>query len=186
MSSCLITSGIIASCDDLRRVGGVNKRLWIFNMNQLDKASGTEGYTYTSDYVSAINWTTYGGLYRFETQQKSHSGGFEAQVQAGGNKFFKHNVIAKFINTTPTDDQVLEDLLVSDVGIILETNNSEFMLFGGKNGMDITAMVQNSGTESASDTATMATFEGEEKDAPKRILATDYATTIALLESYEL
>lgn len=186
MPSCLITGGIIASCDALRRVGGVNKRFWVFNINQLDKASGTKGYTYTSDYISAIFFTVYGGLYRFESQQKSHSGGSSVVAQSGGNKFFHHDVLLKLLNATPADDQVIEELLVADVGVILETNNGEFMLYGGENGMEVTEGTQNTGQESESDTAQMLTFQGEEKVLPKRVLATDYATTLALLESYEL
>lgn len=186
MADCLITSGIIASCDSLRRVGGVNKRFWVFNMNQLDKASGENGYTYTTDYVSAIAWTAYGGLYRFESQQKSHSGGSTVVSQPGGNRFFHHDVILKLLNRTPTDDQVIEELLVADVGVILETNNQEFKLYGGFNGMEVIEGSQNTGQESESDTAYTLTFQGEEKELPKTVLATDYATTIALLESYEL
>jgi len=187
MADCLITAGIVAECADLRRVGGVNKRFWVFNINQLDKAVGNGGYTIdVNGYITAIAFEVYGGLYKFESQQQSHSGGYTAVVQVGGNRFFNHDALAKLFNSTPTDDEVIEELLVADVGIIMETNNQEFLLFGGFNGMRITEAVQNSGQESGSDTTSTLTFQGQEKEMPKRILATDYATTIALLEGYEL
>jgi len=187
MADCLITSGIVAECEDLRRVGGVNKRFWVFNINQLDKTVGTNGFTFdVNGYITAIAFTVYGGLYKFESQQQSHSGGYTAVVQVGGNRFFNHDALAKIFNTTPDDDAVIEELLVADVGIIMETNNQEFILFGGFNGMRIAEVVQNSGQESGSDTTTQLTFQGQEKELPKRILTTDYATTLALLQGYEL
>ena len=187
MPECLITAGMIASCGDLRRVGGANKRLWLFNINQVDRTTGTQGYTIdVNGYVTAIAWTAYGGLYIFESQKKSHSGGYTAVIQSGGNKFFNHDVIAKLLNATPADDQVIEELLVADVGVIIETNNQEFILYGGFNGMEMLEGVQNSGQESESDTSSTLTFQGMEKELPKRILSVDYATTLTLIESYEL
>jgi hypothetical protein len=186
MASCLITAGLIADCEALRRIGGANLRFWVFNIAQVNKALGTKGYTMTSDYISAINWTTYGGLYRYETNKKSQSGGHTVKSQAGGNTFYNHDVILKLFPVTPVDDQAIEELDVGNVGIILETSNSEFFMFGGYNGMEVTEGTQNSGQEAESDTATIRTLVGEERELPKRILATDYATTLALLESYEL
>ena len=186
MPDCLITNGIVAECEDLRRVGGVNKRFWAFNLNQLDKTVGTNGYTIDANgYITAMAFTVYGCLYKFESQQQSHSGGYTAQVQAGGNKFFQHDVIAKIFNTTPEDDEVIEELLVADIGIILETNNQEFILYGGFNGMRLSEGVQNSGQESGSDTTSTLTFQGQEKDMPKRVYSTDYATTLGVIQGYE-
>ena len=101
----------------------------------------------------------------------------------GGNKFFQHDVQLKLFSDNCVDDQVIEDLLVSNVGIILETNNQEFKLFGGFNGMDQTGGSQSTGQAAASDIADTLIFQGEEQDLPKRILDTDYATTKAYIES---
>lgn len=186
MPDCLITNGILAECADLRRVGGVNKRLWMFNINDLDKTTGTNGYTIdVNGFITAIAWGVYGCLYKFESQQQSHSGGWTEQIQAGGNRFFQHDVIAKLFNTTPADDQVIEELLVADVGIIIETNNQEFILYGGFNGMRSSEGVQNSGQEAGSDTTAVLTFMGQEKELPKRVYITSYAATLTLLQGYE-
>ena len=97
--------------------------------------------------------------------------GYTAQIQApGGNKFYQHDVILKLFPDTPNEDSAIEDLLVGTVGIILETNNDEFILFGFKNGLDQTEGVQNSGQEAASDIADTLTFAGAEPEKPKRIL----------------
>lgn len=184
---CLVSNGMLVTCDDLRRVGGVNKRFWLFNINGIDKTAGTNGYTIdASGFVTAITFGVYGGLLKFEGQRKSHSGGWTEANAAGGNRFFTHDVIVKLLNTAPWDDQVIEDLLVADVGVILETNNQEFIMYGGFNGMSMEEAAQNTGQENESDESSSLTFKGEEKELPKRVFTTDYATTIALLEGYEI
>jgi hypothetical protein len=178
--ACGITSGIDITCDELRKVGGVNKNAYVTNLSDID--------SYTIDgsgYITAITFATYKGLYKFESKKQAHSGGYASQSQdPGGNKFYQHDVILKMFSSTPSDDQVLEDLLVADSVIILETNNKEFKLYGKENGMDVNPQTQNSGQATASDIADSITLIGAEPDMPKRILDTDYATTKALIESY--
>jgi hypothetical protein len=184
MSGCGISSGININCSDLKRVGGVNKRAWLFNISDLLDAKYTiDG----SGYVTAINFTTYAGLYAFTGKKKSHSGGYQMiKQQPGGTTFFQHNVLMKLFPDTAAEDLIMENLAVSELGIILETNNEEFFLYGAYNGMEQIDGTQDSGQETATDTSDSLTFQGEEKKKPLRILSTDYATTKALLESYEV
>lgn len=187
MPECLVTNGMLTSCEDLRRVGGAKKRFWVFNLDAVDKTAGTQGFTIdASGFVTAITWGVYGGLYEFQGQRKSHSGGYTLANAEGGNRFFNHDVIVKLLNTAPWDDQVIEELAVASVGVILETNNQEFIMYGGFNGMSMTEGVQNTGQEPASDESSVLTFQGDEKELPKRVFTTDYATTLALLEGYQL
>ena len=178
MANCRVTGEIQADCDDLRRVGGVNKAFFLGN---------TADLSYTSDgsgYVNSLSFgNVYGGLYKFEGKKKSHSGGYTLVKQVGGNTFFQHDNIVKLISTTPADDDVIEELAVADVFTILETNNREFIIYGIDNGMDMTAATQNTGQESASDISDTLTFQGEERSKPRRFLVTDYATTLAYLEA---
>jgi hypothetical protein len=178
MANCRVTNSINATCDDLRRVGGVNKRLWVFNTADLNYTSDGSGY------VNSLSFdNVYGGLYEFEGKKKSHSGGYTLVKQAGGNTFFQHDVVLKLISTTPDDDEVIEELSVADVGVILETNNREFIVYGIDNGLEMTAGSQNSGSESGSDITDTLTFTGEERRKPRRFLVTDYATTLAYLDA---
>ncbi len=111
MAVCGISGGMSATCSDLRRVGGVNKRAWVFNIDAV---------TYTTDgdgYITAITFPSYEGLRIFESQKKSHSGGYALVNQAGGNKFFQHDVIMKLFATTPADDAVIEELTTAQVGV---------------------------------------------------------------------
>lgn len=181
--SCGIAAGLSITCDDLKKVGGVNKVAFIFNISDLQDAK----YTETSDYISAINFDTYAGLYQITSKKKSHSGGYDiTKQQPGGNTFFTHNVALKVFPDSPAEDAVIEDLAVGEVGIILETSNEEFVLYGAINGLEITEGTQNSGQETASDIADSLTFTGEEKTKPRRIsiggTGADYAATKAYLE----
>lgn len=179
--SCLITDGVGINCAALKRVGGVNKRAYLFNLNDLT-SSGEDA----NGYVNNLVFTSYLGLYKFISRKQAHSGGYTAQIQApGGNKFYQHDVILKLFPDDPTEDAVLESLLVSCVGIILEDNNQEFRLYGLTNGMDQSEGVQNTGQEPASDVADTLTFIGNEPDIPKRILINgSYENTKAALDSW--
>ena len=181
---CLITAGAGITCAALRRVGGVNKRAYVFNINQL-ASTGGGGYTLDADgYVNAFQFTTYYGLYKYISRKQAHSGGASAQIQApGGNKYFQHDVILKLFPDDPDEDTVMETLLTASVGIIIEDNNQEFLLYGIQNGLDQTEGVQNTGQEPASDIAYSLTFAGAEPDLPKRVLVTDYDTTKNYLDN---
>lgn len=184
--SCGINDGISIVCDDLKRVGGVKKDAFLFNLSDLST------YTFLSGYVSALNFDVYGGLYQFSSRKQSHSGGFVPQSQdPGGNKFFQHDVLIKMFPGTAAGDDVLEDLLVSEVGVILETNNREFLLYGQYNGLEqISGGGQNSGQATASDVGYTINLQGEEQFLPFRLsvdgTGTDYDATKALIESYVL
>ena len=117
---------------------------------------------YTTDAsgcIDLINFVALAGLYEFDSRKQAHSGGYVPVIGGeGGNKFFQHDVQLKLFSDDCTKDQVIETLLVSSVGIILETNNQEFKLFGGFNGMDQVSGSQNSGQASASDIADILVF----------------------------
>jgi hypothetical protein len=181
MATCALTTSITLTCDDKRQVGGTQEKAWIVS-NMTDFSYTTDG----NGYITALSFVTYGGLVTLEGLKNSHSGGYTVQVTEGGSKFYQHNVSLKTISTTPTDDTTLEDLLVANSAIILETRNREFLIYGINNGMDQTEGTQSTGSVATSDIADVITLVGEEREKPKRFLATDYATTLALLESYEI
>jgi len=181
MANCKISGGIDLTCDDKRRLGGLNTRFWVFDPASVD--------SYTEDvdgYIEAITFDSYGGTYTFDSPDNSCSAGYEIVVAEGGNKFFNHTVAIKLIATTPEDDSVIEDMAVAKMGVIVETQNQEFLIYGANNGLKSTEGTQNSGAEDASDTTDSITLSGGEKLKPKRFFVTDYATTLALLETYEI
>lgn len=180
--SCGIENGLTIACDDIRAIGGLKGRIWAVNLDDIA--------SYTTDgngYITAITFETYGGLYALNSRKQSHTAGYTAQIAGdGGNKFFQHDVGLKLYPNTPTEDAVLEDLLVGNFVFIAESFNQEFFLYGKENGLESSEGSQSSGQVAASDIGHNMTFVGLEKALPKRVLDTDYATTLALLESYEV
>ncbi len=181
MAYCAIATSIEFSCDKARKVGGLGQKVWL--------VSSPDGFTYTtngSGYITALSFDTYEGLVNIEAIKNSHSAGYELVLTEGGNKFTKHNVLVKCITETPTEIGAIEDLFGWSAAIIVETRNREFYIYGIDNGMNLAAAVQNSGAVAASDISNILTFEGEENSLPKRMLVTDYATTLAYLEAAEI
>lgn len=178
MANCLITSGISISCDDLRRVGGLAKAVWVGNLDDLTTPIPTG-----SSYVTNLELSTYQSLYKFESTKFSHEANFQATKSDGGNVIINQTVILRLFNNDPTDDGVIEDLLTSDVFVVVLTNNSEFLIFGAANGMGLTDGTGGTGRQLGDSTVTQLTLTGAEKELPKRLLRTDYATTLAYLDA---
>ena len=180
MPNCKITAGIDLTCDDKRRLGGLNTRFWIFD------PSTVTSYTTPAGYVEDIVFAAAEGTQTFESPDNSCSAGWEIVTAEGGNKFFNHTVAIKLMSTTPSDDLVIEDMIVAKMGVIVETQNGEFLIYGGNNGLKTTEGTQNSGAEDASDVTDTLSMSGGDKNKPKRFFVTDNATTLALLVSYEI
>jgi len=180
MANCKITGGIDLTCEDKRRLGGLNTRYWMYSPS--DVSVITEGLT---GYVEALTFNTGTNTFTFDSPDNSCSAGWEAVSADGGNKFFNHTGAIKLISTTPADDLIIEELLVAKTTLIVETQNQEFLIYGINNGLKTTEGTQNSGAEDASDTTDSLTLTGGEKLKPKRFFVTDYATTLALLVGYE-
>jgi len=184
MSTCKITKGVSLSCSANRQIGGTAKRMWF--VTQL------EGFSFTTDasgYITALDFgssAAYEGLKRFTGPVDGHSGGYSLQVQEGGQRYFQHEVQISLLPDTPLEDEAIEEVISGDFPIILETNNGEFILYGDEFGMTPSEGTQNSGTTAASNISDVLNFTGKSKTKPKRIFDTDRATTLALLESYEV
>jgi hypothetical protein len=178
MANCAITSGITVSCDDLRRVGGLAKRVWIGNLEDLTNPipSGTA-------YVTNLELDTYKALYSFESAKFSHEANYQAVKSDGGNVAINQTVIMRLFNNDPTDDAVIEDMLTSDVFAIVQSNNNEFFIYGAAAGLGLTDATGGSGRQLGDSTVTTLTLTGSEKELPKRFLRTDIQTTLNYLNA---
>tara|TARA_R110000868_G_scaffold378961_2_gene644615 strand:+ start:614 stop:1159 length:546 start_codon:yes stop_codon:yes gene_type:complete len=176
---CNITAGITISCDALKRVGGLNKRLWLFNISSLN----TPIVALTDGFVTDIPLTTYATLYKIEGNKYSHSFEVNEQRSDEGNVQWEHKLMVKIVNTTPTDDAIFEDLTVSEVGAIVQTGNNEFLILGAQNGLTSTESKLQSGQKSGDSSASSITLTGNEQSIYKRLLRTDFNTTLAYLNA---
>jgi hypothetical protein len=181
-TGCGITGGVEATCEDLRKVGGVNKKIWLGNLSDFANPS----HILSSDgYINYFAFNTYGGLYAFAGKKLSNSAGVEF-VNGEGANLFNHTITLKVFTETPEAYGRLEDLSGGEVVAIVEDNSNNFKVYGLKNGLEMTGLTQNSGTEFTADTSFNITLSGAETELPKFFFRTSYAITKAQLEAYEL
>lgn len=178
MANCSITSGISVSCDDLRRVGGVAKAVYVGNIDDLADPIPTG-----SSYVTNLELSTYQALYKFESSKFSHEASYQAVKSDGGNVAINQTVILRLFNNDPTDDSVIEDLLTSDVFVIVRTNNDEFFIYGAGSGLGLSDATGGTGRQLSDSTVSQLTLTGSEKELPKRFLRTNVQTTIDYLDA---
>jgi hypothetical protein len=175
--NCGISAGLGVDCSDLRKPGGVAKRLWLFNIDDLRVRLDTS----LASYITDLEFTGYRGLYEIESAKFSHEANWSEVKGEGGNVLFQHSVIIRAFNNDPTDDALIQDLTVADVGAIVETNNGELLIFGGGTGLSANEATGSTGRQIADNTATQITLVGSEKYLPKRFLRTNFQTSIAYL-----
>ncbi len=163
--ACSISSGIGIACTDLKRVGGVNKRIWLFNLDDL-----RTGIDVTQSYISTLNLITYATLYKFEGAKYSHSAEAKLVRTDAGNVSWEHTVNLKINNTSYQEDAVLEALAVAEVGAIVQTNNNEFLIYGAGNGLTCTDQTDPTGVKLGDDESTTVKLTGSESTLPKRLI----------------
>jgi hypothetical protein len=163
--ACTITSGIGLSCSDLRRVAGLNKRVWLFNLDDLRTPIDP-----TLNFITNLNLTTYALIYKFEGTKYSHSAESKLVRTDSGNVSYEHTVNLKINNTTYQEDQVLEALGIAETGAIVQSNNKEFFIYGGGNGLICMEQTDATGTKSNDDEMTSVVLKGTETTYPKRLI----------------
>jgi len=187
MLDCVdILRSITKSCGD--NVGGVNKRVWITQLQQI------ESYTYDSlGYVNSITTkevgtTNYGyELKKVISKKGSHSGNVEA-IENVNVDVFKHTAILKAYATTPEQRDSLVSLYgASKVVVFFETDNGDIEIYGLENGLYATALTGNTGEQMQDDTAFTFTLSGLQTSLPKYFLyGGSLATSIAYLDEIGL
>lgn len=180
--SCGITGGVEAACGDLTKVGGVKKKIWLGNLSDFANPS----HILSDDgYINYFSFITYGGLYAFSGKKLSNSAGVEF-VNGEGANLFNHSITLKVFTETPAAYERLEELSGSEVVAVIEDNSNNFKVYGLNNGLEMTGLTQNTGTEFTADTSFNITLTGAETVLPKFFFRTSYAVTKAQLEAYEL
>jgi hypothetical protein len=183
MPLCGINSGIDYDCLSKRRISGV-KKVWLFNVADLTTAIDPNG----DGYVSGLEFNGYDGLYLFDAGKFSHSATSTINVQTdSGAVSFLQSVILRLFVDSPEEIATISDLLVSEVGAIVLTNNNEFRIYGAQNGLSATeGNVSPTGRAQGEDTATTITLTGEESLPFRLLLRTDFATTLAYVQALEV
>lgn len=163
---CGISSGIGTSCAELKRSGGLAKRLWAFNITDLRAPIDVD----STSYITTIELNTYATLYTFDGP-KFHASANAVLVKTdAGNVSFTHTVNMNMVNSNPTDDAVLETLAISDTGWIVQTMNNEFLIFGAGNGLSAGTLETPTGKNLGDSSASPISLTGTERSLAKRLL----------------
>lgn len=182
--SCKITTGFTNTCDDLLRVGGMDKTFWIGYLSELDTQISL---AQTAD-INTLDFGSYGGLRRFDGNKFSHSFGGELQVGQGGTKSYRHSLSVKLLPNSTTEDVTLQDLnLGTDIFAVVQDNNRNFFILGAGNGLTAESDAFNSGQTGDSDISDTIVLVGQELTRPLRFaLGAGFQATLDYLESREV
>ena len=189
MSDCIdILRSISATCASINQIGGVDKRAWVTQLNQI------ESYTFDSNgYVNSLITRENGtSNYRYELAQiigkkNTHSGNYEGVV--GENvSLVKQNAILKIYTDSPSDrDKVVELFDAQELVVFFENSNGKIEVFGLDKGLEGSALVGGTGTEMQDDTAVTITLTGDQNKLPYFFLyGGSLATSIEYLDSIGL
>ena len=189
MSDCIdILRSISATCASINQIGGVDKRAWVTQLNQI------ESYTFDSNgYVNSLVTKEIGTTnYRYELAQivgkkNTHSGNYEGVV--GENvSLVKQNAILKIYTDSPSDrDKVVDLFDAQELVVFFENSNGKIEVFGLDKGLEGSALVGGTGTEMQDDTAVTITLTGDQNKLPYYFLyGGSLATSIEYLDGIGL
>jgi len=186
MSSCLMSSGYSRTCETIKKIGGLEGRVWALNLYD---ANGVKlGYTETvANIVEAITIPMGSQAYKIDSTKFSHD--FVASVKKpGANKFYGQAFNLRAITDTAADLTWSDGMVMADrVVFIIEDLNKRFIILGQNNGMEaIEGDLGGFGQEAESDVTETYAFAGNEKDNKYKFFdAGTYESTLALLVGYE-
>lgn len=161
--ACGITRGVSITCDQLKRAGGLGKKVWGFNLTDLRRSIDTS----LENYITSIELTTYVTMYAFESGKFSHEYSVTQNVGEGGNVSFQHQLILRIPLTNPTAVASAEDLATSDTVWVIQTNNNEFKILGAGAGLTSSALTDGSGRQVTDSSIATITLTGVERFMPK-------------------
>lgn len=180
---CGITGGFDINCSDLKKPGGLYRKVWVFNLGDLRTPIPVE----SAAYITNLDFNTYQSLYAFESVKNAHDGTWQQQNGDGGNVSYLQTLNLRLANNDPTADKVIEDASVAELGVITKSNAGEFLIWGAENGVaSDPATTGGTGRNPTDSTFTQLTLVGTERFLPKRLLiGGSAATTLMYLQAME-
>jgi hypothetical protein len=190
MADCGISGGLSCpSCEEIQWKGGLVKNIYVGVLSELDTDTPFE-YSAAGE-VTAINFQTYAGLYKFCTKNRSNATTQELVEAESGLKYWTQSVSGKFQQQTQVAKNIIDELkIVDDLFVVVETNNGTFEVFFIEAGGKMTVATKGSGVNIGDDatfifTIASAEASGEDSLAPNfGAVGTPYATLKEQLEDY--
>ena len=186
MSNCLMTTGYSSDCETVKKIGGLEGRLWALNL--IDSSGVKLGYTETvPNIIDAITVQTGSQAYVIDSTKFQHD--FTASVKKpGANKFYGQALNIRAITDDATDLVWSDDMVMSTRTVfIIEDLNQRFIILGQNNGMEIgEGDLGGFGQEAESDVTETYAFTGNEKDNKYKFVDVGgYDATLAYLIGLE-
>ena len=179
MANCVdLLQGLDPSCDALNKVGGVNKRVWIGQLSQLDE---TAKYTTDADgYIDVINMATLGSspetLKKFYGKKKKNSTALEGVIGKNINTINQSVTLALYYST-PDEREAIENLYnADDVFVAIEGNYGAIEIYGIDLGLNASALTGGLGALLNDNTAVIITLSDEQLTLPKQFKSAPSAT----------
>lgn len=166
MATCTtkISSGLDPSCDALDKIGGVDKTLYVGNLDEMTFGP-LNGAGYIDDIILAASPAAF--LYKFIGKTKKNNATATLEVGANTNTW-KQAVIAKLYYYFPEDRAAIEALCsADDLVVIIQTESGLFEVYGWTKGVRCEAAVAANGILIQDDTSMTVTISGEEASLPK-------------------
>ena len=185
MSGCLLNNIKTKDCETTSKIGGLKGRLYLYNITGTDGAKVT--YTETGNTISDITFTGSDGLYKVDGEKFAHNFTYSGAMP-GINKYYTQGGTIKTVVATDTDIEWLDEVFkATELGVIYENLNGDFILLGQQNGLKAQeGDMFDSGLEAASEIGSTVTMAGEENKPFKLFSAGDYDSTLAKLAELEV
>jgi hypothetical protein len=177
--------GVNPSCDAQNKVGGINKRVWIGQLNMLNASA-----SYTEDvngYVNSLNLLSVASipytLKKFIGKKSKNSTTNEVVVGENTNTVNQSTILALYYST-PTEREAIEALInADDVFVAVQGQYGGIEIYGLDFGLNCTAGTGGLGALLNDNTAFVVTLSGEQLGLPKQFLVGGtLANTITYLE----
>lgn len=185
--SCLLSNPKTTSCEAKSQIGGLRPTVWALNLNSSD---GTKlVYTETGSTIEAITVQSGEQAFRIDGEKFAHDLLADGVKNDGGNVYFQPTLNIRSIVDTDADLTWLSQMVkATNLVFIVEKPNKTFLVIGQNNGMSYLAGTINEGGQTAdSNVSSLIGFQGEETDAPYKLLdvGTGYEDTLTYILGLE-
>lgn len=180
MAECLVTAGIAANdCTEKFGVPGIEDKFYIANHSEVTAYSET-----VPGEIDALSFTSGKGVK--EVFYKDATGSYiDSLVSDSPSGFYyNQNLTVRVTNKLTATRNSIEDMVGVNVVLIVEDADGKWKIFGETKGLKLTVNDNNSGTVAGDEAGDLLTFTGINLGKIKEFLATDKATTDALLSGY--
>lgn len=186
MSGCLMSSGYSRTCETIKKIGGLEGRVWALNL--IDGSGAKLVYTETvPNVIDAITVQTGSQAYAIDSTKFSHDL-VTSVKKPGANKFYGQAFNLRAITDTADDLTWSDGMIMADrVVFVVEDLNQRFVILGQNNGMEVSeGDLGGFGQEAESDVTETYAFLGNEKDNKYKFVDVGgYEATLAYLVGLE-